>query len=1016
MNRSKSDKRRMYLIDPDSGQACTVGKVDSGSTKPYSHKLRFLAACMWVLTIALPAAAQDVEEQTAAPAPSAALPESEPLPPPPASPAGEDPEAPMLEVAAAPRRAAGTERSLKEVVVTGYRKSLGAALEKKQRSTSQVDAIVAEDMADFPDLNLADSLQRVPGISVTRSNGEGGRVTVRGLTGHYTRTRLNGMDAQASDVDNQSREFDFNLFASELFNSILIHKTASAELGEGSLGSVIDLGTGRPFSFKKGFSFVAGAQGNYNDLSDTVRPRLTGLLNYHDPGGRWGASASVAYSRSRNDGVTSESGRWEKARFGTVEGNSCWIDPIPPATARTPSTDPKCAEVANAYGARFPRYMTAETVSERLGVTAGLQFKPFSKTEIRLDGLFAKYDKHDEVRMLENLLRGNQTKMDVTSYTVVPHPDLLGDPKLPNNDLTALGLNNTWIRSETYRNLAENQFYQLTLAVDQEFTSSVYAKALVGRSVSSAYRPHSSTLMYDIRDYNNYSYDYTQNQDLPSLKYGGVDVMDPANFTLTELRDQEAKTRNTFDTAELKLFWEVMSQLRIATGATFKRMAHDTWQNRRDGQTCGLKLADGSPMYVCEGGALGPKGERGLSHTTNYPGEVGAGSTTSWASASYDEWVNRLNYYNVPLIADRSRTRKVQETNFGGFLQADGEFGFGSGMRLNYNAGLQYVQTRQESSGYQGNDWTEIKRDPYGDFLPSGNLAFWPIETLVVRASAAQVMARPLLAHLSPGATVDSFQYRVNYQNINLDPTRALAFDASLEWYFQKESVLSLALFRKDIESFPIEVARTGTYASTGLPLSMLAPTSPAEQNPEGLCGKPEGCWEVTKRENGPGATINGLELGFQAPFSAFYAHLPPVIRGLGVIANVTLINSKTMWTYNKDHQVEEKLTGLSAQAFNATLYYDSPKFGIRGSVAHRSSYKDDTATNINGNLFQYIGSSTRFDASAKYKIIDQLEVTVEALNLLNTPERSSVDRDTTRMVTYRKTGRNFLLGARYSY
>jgi hypothetical protein len=107
-----------------------------------------------------------------------------------------------------------------EVVVTGFRTSLGAALQKKQRATGQVDAIVAEDIADFPDLNLAESLQRIPGVAITRANGEGAQITVRGLPGLYTRVRINGMEARGN-VGNSTggggRSFDFNLFASELF-------------------------------------------------------------------------------------------------------------------------------------------------------------------------------------------------------------------------------------------------------------------------------------------------------------------------------------------------------------------------------------------------------------------------------------------------------------------------------------------------------------------------------------------------------------------------------------------------------------------------------------------------------------------------------------------------------------------------------------------------------------------------------------------------------------------------------
>ena len=105
--------------------------------------------------------------------------------------------------------------------------------------------------------------------------------------------------------------------------------------------------------------------------------------------------------------------------------------------------------------------------------------------------------------------------------------------------------------------------------------------------------------------------------------------------------------------------------------------------------------------------------------------------------------------------------------------------------------------------------------------------ALWLREELVLRLAAARVMARPALANLNPGGTVDSFNYTVNFQNPNLDPTRATALDAAIEWYFSNNSLLSLAVFWKDIESFPIRQSRTGTFASTGLPRSVIAPTSP---------------------------------------------------------------------------------------------------------------------------------------------------------------------------------------------
>ncbi|PTT77609.1 TonB-dependent receptor, partial [Pseudomonas sp. HMWF010] len=160
------------------------------------------------------------------------------------------------QAAPAPAPAAEADQ-VEEIVVTGYRAALQSALNLKRTSNVMVDAINAEDIADFPDANLAESLQRLPGVSVDRENGEGRTITVRGLGSDFTRVRLNGLEALstagpsiAGDAANRSRGFDFNTFASELFNALKVQKTASAETDEGSLGATVDLETGRPLNFK----------------------------------------------------------------------------------------------------------------------------------------------------------------------------------------------------------------------------------------------------------------------------------------------------------------------------------------------------------------------------------------------------------------------------------------------------------------------------------------------------------------------------------------------------------------------------------------------------------------------------------------------------------------------------------------------------------------------------------------------------------------------------------------------
>src|SRR5687768_13540379 len=137
-----------------------------------------------------------------------------------------------------------------EIQVTGYRAALRSALETKRESAVMVDAINADDIADFPDANLAESLQRIPGISIDRDQGEGRTITVRGLPGDFTRVRINGLEAlstagsnDAGTSPNRSRSFDFNTFASELFSSLKVQKTSMAATEEGSLGATVDLVT-----------------------------------------------------------------------------------------------------------------------------------------------------------------------------------------------------------------------------------------------------------------------------------------------------------------------------------------------------------------------------------------------------------------------------------------------------------------------------------------------------------------------------------------------------------------------------------------------------------------------------------------------------------------------------------------------------------------------------------------------------------------------------------------------------
>ncbi len=293
-----------------------------------------------------------------------------------------------------------------EIVVTGFRASLQNALNIKRASNQIVDAITAEDIADFPDANLAESIQRLPGVSIDRDNGEGRTITVRGLGGDFQMVRLNGADAQnvaggnQSDAGaNRSRGFDFNTFASELFGGIKITKSTAAENDEGSLGAIIDLTTGRPLSYK-GNRFAIGAEGEYRENGKSWNPRFTGLASVKITD-TFGILVSGAYQKQEQqiDSYRRGIGAFEYAyRNSQLNG----VTPITYGFARPGGSGATFGSDPAAYALITPTTIIPTLPSigrqfldyERLGFTATAQWHPAPGTEITIDGVYSKYDQN----------------------------------------------------------------------------------------------------------------------------------------------------------------------------------------------------------------------------------------------------------------------------------------------------------------------------------------------------------------------------------------------------------------------------------------------------------------------------------------------------------------------------------------------------------------------------------------------------------------------------------------------
>ncbi|RSV32091.1 TonB-dependent receptor [Sphingomonas sp. ABOLE] len=905
-----------------------------------------------------------------------------------------------------------------EIIVTGFRRSLDAALNVKRDSVAAVDAIVAEDIAKFPDQNLAESLQRIPGISIQRDAGEGRAITVRGLGAQFTRVRVNGMETVATSTDgasaNRDRAFDFNVFASELFTSIVVHKTAEASLDEGSLGAVVDLNTGNPLAGKTGLTAVGSAQASYNDLSKNVRPRLAGLLSWKNAAGTFGASVSAAYSKTNNLELGNNTVRWAQARFDSVNGTPCFYNS---ATGTTPvrnsggtyRSSAACNEAALAFHPRIPRYGEVGHDRERLGITGSVQFAPTDRTKISIDGLYSRFKETREEKWGEVLLRSNERSIDLLNPTY--------DTK---GNMVSATLNDAWVRTEHYLRKSQTEFYQIGGSWDQDVTDTLRFTLLGGISKSDASIPVETTFVFDNRTAQNYSYDYS-NMWQPKLTFG-TSVTDPANFQLAEIRDRPSNVTNKFRTAQLRTEWDVTDGFQVKAGGVYRRFSFDSVAYTRDAVVCPTKAAAArdavlgnvtcsASSQVFAPGAIYGFPAAGLGETFNL-GNAGqpSGTTSTFLIPNIDASAKYTGLYDRPLAIDPGNIRNVVEAAKGGYLEFDVK-GDLFGLRYAANAGMRYVRTDQTSTGLNNGVAVTVRRN-YDDWLPAINVALFPTEQVILRGAVSKVMTRPTLGNLTPGGSVDGFNYRINFGNPQLDPFRATSYDIAAEWYFAPQSIFSVALFKKNVESFPVSVTTSGSYASTGLPLSIIPPSSPAASNPEGQI------WQISTITNGTGASLKGMEVSFQTAFR----FLPGFLKNFGMIANATFIDSDAAYTQSGPAIAPggalvavtrtETLYGLSKRAYNGTLYYEDQKFSARGSVSYRGPYIDGGSGT--GNIFEGYNSSLNVDASIRYKITPNVEVSLEGTNLTDDYRDRYTDLDANRNYEYNHFGRTILIGARF--
>jgi TonB-dependent receptor len=885
------------------------------------------------------------------------------------------------------------EEALEEIVVTGFRESLEQSLNIKRGSTGAVDAILAEDIADFPDLNLAESIQRIPGVTIDRVGGEGRQITVRGLSPEFTRVRINGMEAltttSATDATgtNRGRGFDFNVFASELFNRIAVRKTASAEIDEGSLGATVELQTARPFDYD-GMRFVTSYQQGYSDLSENFDPRVAALFSTTNESKTLGVLISAAYTERSilEEGV--QSGGWESNSPGAGQWESC------PGCANQSEVD----LVENAVHARFPRYVHFEHEQERLGLTGSLQWQPADSTLITFDALYSNLDATRTEPFLEaiSFARGNAAGRGST--------DVMDFEVDANNTLTYGVFNDVDVRSENRYDEWETDFTQFSLSLGHEFSDRFRIDALAGTSKSKLDIPIQTTIILENFDSDNYVYDFRQNSKAPLITYG-FDVTDPSSWVVSELRDRPSVQENTFDTLRLDSAFELSETLTLKAGVSWKEYEFDVSEQRRDrslpidDDSCSLPL---TPVTADQG------------HLTSFGDDlnVPAGTQTSFFVADINAVADMLGFYTnqscFPLVTRVQDTRGVIEEDTGAHVQLDFETQL-FGLPFRGDIGLRYVETDLSTRGVQavGDEQFTVTVDhKYDDTLPAVNLVLEPADSFLIRASYSEVMSRPNLGNLTPGGTINGFAVppTVTFGNPFLEPFRADAYDVSFEWYFAEEALLALALFSKDIESF------TSTRTDTGIPWSQIGlPDSLLDQVP----ASPSDSFDVRRTVNGAGGDLEGFEIQYQQPLT--FLPGPEWVSNFGVLVNYTNVDSEVNFAAADEDPLIRDLNGLSEESINFTFYYDDGRLSARISSSYRDQFQRDPRSR-QGNDFNFTDEATYVDFSANYNLNDHLKFTLEAINLTDEFRTDLMDSMGRRIENYFHTGTQYYVGLQYSY
>ena len=937
------------------------------------------------------------------------------------------------------------------IKVRGIRGSLIRAMDVKRDADGVVDAISAEDIGKFPDTNLAESLQRITGVSIDRSGGEGQLITVRGFGPQFNTVLVNGRQMAS---ENDTRAFSFDTIASELVSGLDVHKTSTATMQSGGIGSTININTARPLN-NPGFKLAASAKAVYDENSEETSPQVSALISntFADD------SVGVLFALSHQQ---------RKTRLNQAQMDG-WLENV---GVPNPQTESGADYAGNVFSPRNYDHKVTFEERKRTNANLVLQYRPSDDLTLTADVLYSDFD----------------IETDATSYGhwftapniqgVEDDGDLFdanGDRVRPTVDANGtvidlyqeVGLA-TDMHAKKFDRLTEtvaigfNADWRVTDSLNLEFDvshSTAERAANNGRGNQLSLIGYANRVRFQVDDNilplasmfaDANANIYSGQQELDgALKTGtpgnvgddsyldadGFPAYNPA-YTPAGVSDHLDKS-NSRAHVMLRRGWEIddeVTQFRIdgdyklpsdfITAVKFG-VQHSSetkeltrWDNEGVGIHCTYcgypddpEIAT-SAQYIFNAGSDFLSGVSGSGRMPTqwlaHDGEANFAFLEQQSGLSFDA-VRRNNSFAVEEETVSAYTEVDIEAEFG-----DMYFGANAGVRVE-STDVTVVGTQAPVIGLSILDQTEMLAEfgaaqavntssSYDVVLPNLSAKLEITDDLVARMGLSRSLTRPTLASMSPVTVITTTRQGGDLTSTSgnpaLEPFESDNFDLSLEYYFGDASYASVGYFRKKVKNF---IVNSQEEISFDLPSGgqLTDPSTGTDSN------NPDSADSIamftnTKPDNGEDATVDGWEIAFQHTFDS----------GFGAMANATLVDSNAQLDPTDVTQVFA-LTGLS-DSLNLVGFYEDGPLQIRLAWNWRDQFVQ-SLTQTAGNGPTIVEDYDQWDLSGSYDISDDISIFFEGINLTESyvHKRGRFDNH---LLLVEDSGRRFAVGVRGSF